>query len=258
MSTEKKAAISAVIITHNEQKNIVRCITSLKVVASEIVVVDSFSTDNTVQLAKDLGANVIQHPFEGHIQQKNYAMSCASNHWILSLDADEALSDQLKTSILQLSTLDENKVYSFNRLSNYCGKWIKHCGWYPDVKVRLFNKNSGAWGGKNPHDKFIPQNGKEVSHLKGDLLHYTFYTVAQHKEQIKKFSAISAQAYFEKGIRSNTFKIWFSPVAKFIRNYMVKLGFLDGYKGWLICSLSAKATYLKYVQLKNIQKAQKG
>ncbi len=253
---EKLPNISAVIITFNEEKNIARCIKSLKNLVDEIVVVDSFSTDATVELAKSLGASVIQHTFEGYVEQKNYALSCARNNWVLSIDADEALSEDLKKSLKALKTLDESKVYSFNRLSNYCGQWIKHCGWYPDVKVRLFTKQSGKWGGKNPHDKYIANPGISVQHLRGDLLHYTFYTVEQHQQQIHKFSTISAQAYFEKGIRSNGLKIIFSPLSKFLRNYLLKLGFLDGYYGWVICSQSAKATYLKYVKLKNIQEAQ--
>ena len=253
---ERLPKISAVVITFNEEKNIERCIKSLLGLVDEIVVVDSFSNDNTVLLAKNLGAIVVQHAFEGYVEQKNYALKCANNNWIISLDADEALSEELKRSILQLNSLEIDKVYSFNRLSNYCGQWIKHCGWYPDVKVRLINKVSGEWGGKNPHDKFISKTGIQSQHLKGDLLHYTFYTVEEHQKQIHKFSSISAQAYFEKGIRSNGFKIIFSPVSKFLRNYIIKLGFLDGYFGWVICTQSAKATYLKYVKLKNIQETQ--
>lgn len=253
---EKSIKISAAIIAFNEKRNIERCISSLKGVADEIVVIDSHSTDETGELAAKAGAIVFRHQFEGYIQQKNYAITKCSHNWVLSLDADEALSEELKRSILETKNNIRGVAYSFNRLSSYCGKWIRHCGWYPDVKVRLFRKNAGSWGGKNPHDKFIVGKDQEVIHLKGDLLHYTYYTVEQHKQQIERFSTISAQAYYDKGIRSNTFKIIFSPVAKFIRNYILKAGFLDGYYGILICVLSAKATYYKYNKLKKIEKSQ--
>ena len=225
-------------------------------IVDEVVVVDSFSTDETRDLAAQCGAKVLTHEFEGHIQQKNYAMRQCEHEWILSLDADEALSDELKDSIQSLKGKAHADAYSFNRRSNYCGQWIWHSGWYPDVKVRLFKKDAGAWGGRNPHDQFIIKKEKKTQHLKGDLLHYTFYTVEQHKKQIENFSSISARAYYEMGRKSNLLKILFSPVAKFIRNYFLKGGILDGYYGLLICSLSAKATYLKYVKLQKIQKGQ--
>lgn len=253
---EKLPKISAVIITYNEEKNIARCINSVVNWVDEIVVVDSFSTDSTLELAKSLGAVVTQHAFGGYIEQKNYALQQAKNEWILSLDADEEVSENLKKSILAIENWNHASIYSFNRLSNYCGQWIKHCGWYPDVKTRLFRKDSGSWGGKNPHDKYIANVGITTQHLKGDLLHYTFYTVEQHQQQIHKFSSIAAQSYYDKGIRSNRFKLVFSPLSKFVRNYILKMGFLDGYYGWVICSQSAKATYLKYAKLKNIQETQ--
>jgi glycosyltransferase involved in cell wall biosynthesis len=250
--------ISAVIIAGNEEKNIVRCVKSLLGIADEIVVVDSYSKDRTVALAKALGANVVQHEFEGYVEQKNYAIDYASFPWVLSLDADEALSEKLRQSIAESKNkLDDQVVYSVNRLNNFCGQWIKHCGWYPDAKLRMFHKSAGHWAGKNPHDKFEIKEGVSVKNLQGDLLHYTFYTLEEHNKQIDKFSGIAAQAYHEKGIKSNTLNLIFSPLFKFFRNYVVKLGFLDGYYGWLICIRSARATYLKYDKLRDIQQAQK-
>jgi hypothetical protein len=174
----------------------------------------------------------------------------------LSIDADEALSDELKESIAKRD-LSKQTVYSVNRLNYFCGQWIKHCGWYPDIKVRMFHKNAGKWAGKNPHDKFEAKENVAIQHLQGDLLHYTFYTLEEHSQQIDKFSGIAAQAYFEKGIRSTALNLLFSPIFKFIRNYVVKLGFLDGYYGWLICIRSARATYLKYDKLSSIQENSK-
>mgnify|MGYP001233099620 FL=1 len=153
--------ISAAIITYNEEKNIERCITSLVNIADEIVVVDSGSNDKTQEIALTLGAKVVINKFEGHIQQKNFAITQTSNEWVISLDADEALSKKLKTSLLKVKEDLKGNGYKFNRLSNYCGKWIKHCGWYPDTKLRLFKKGQGSWKGKNPHDKYILDSGEE-------------------------------------------------------------------------------------------------
>ena len=247
------AAISAVVITYNEEKNIERCLTSLLGVADEILVVDSFSTDRTREISERLGARFLEHPFDGHIQQKNYAWTQANCPYVLSLDADEALSEELIVSILSVKPSLDQDGYSFNRLTNYCGKWIWHSGWYPDVKIRLFRKGTGSWGGMNPHDKYLPYNLEKVQHLSGDLLHYTFYSVDEHREQVRKFTDISSRAMFEQGRRSNWFRVVFSPMAKFLRNYVIHRGFLDGREGWLIATISGKATYLKYKKLLKLQ-----
>ena len=155
--------ISAAIITFNEEKNIERCITSLRNVADEVVIIDSGSTDRTVEIAKDLKATIFTNPFKGHIQQKNFAITKTQYDWVISLDADEALSEELTASILAVKENLKGSGYIFSRLTNYCGKWIKHCGWYPDKKLRLFKKHEGKWGGKNPHDKYLLNDpGNEV------------------------------------------------------------------------------------------------
>jgi glycosyltransferase involved in cell wall biosynthesis len=245
--------ISAAIITYNEEKNIERCITSLVNIADEIVVVDSGSNDKTQEIALTLGAKVVINKFEGHIQQKNFAITQTSNEWVISLDADEALSKKLKTSLLKVKEDLKGNGYKFNRLSNYCGKWIKHCGWYPDTKLRLFKKGQGSWKGKNPHDKYILDSGEET-HLEGDLLHYTFYNVSEHKAQIIKFSNVAAQSLFELNKKSNWALIIGKTVFKFFRNYLLKRGFLDGITGFHICRLSAHATYLRYYKLLKLHK----
>ena len=245
--------ISAAIITYNEEKNISRCINSLIDIADEIIVVDSGSEDKTQDIALKLGAKVIINKFEGHIQQKNFAITQTSNDWVISLDADEALSNELKNSLIKIKKNLEGNGYKFNRLTNYCGKWIKYCGWYPDTKLRLFKKGKGCWSGKNPHDKYVLNSGKET-HLKGDILHYTFYEVREHKAQIIKFSEIAAQSLFESNKKSNWTLIIGKTIFKFIRNYFLKFGFLDGVTGFHICRLSAHATYLRYYKLLKLQK----
>lgn len=246
--------ISAVIITYNEEKNIRRCLQSLQRVADDIVVVDSFSSDQTEAIVKELGARFISHPFQGHIEQKNWAITQAKYPHVLSLDADEALDSELESEIMKVKSNWQADAYRLKRLTNYCGKWIRHGLWYPDKKLRLWDSRKGAWGGQNPHDTFIMEAGCEIKELEGYLLHYSFYTFEQHLAQIRKFTDISSQAAFKRGKRSNWFKMIFSPSLKFIRAYFFRLGFLDGKEGWMIARWSAYATFLKYSKLKRLQK----
>ena len=165
--------LSVVIITFNEEKNIERCLKSVQEIADEIIVLDSFSSDKTEEICKKNNVSFYQHEFDGHIQQKNRVMNMANNDYVLSLDADECLDEALTEEIKKIKDNSTHKAYQFNRLTNYCGKWIKHCGWYPDVKLRIWDKNIARWGGINPHDKVIVDENIEVKHIKGDLLHYS-------------------------------------------------------------------------------------
>lgn len=241
--------LSVVIITFNEERNIGRCLASVKAIADDIVVVDSFSTDRTEAIVKEHGARFIQHAFAGHIEQKNWAITQAAHPFILSLDADEALDDRQRTAIASAKQGDADG-YTMNRLTNYCGTWIRHGGWYPDVKLRLWDSRKGRWTGTNPHDRYEMDAGARVAHLDGDILHYSYYTVADHYKQVEYFTTIAAKALAEKGKRADFVKLWISPVAKFIGSYIVQLGFLDGGHGFTIARVSAYATHLKYAKLK--------
>ncbi len=243
--------LSVVIITFNEELNIARCLDSVTGVADEIIVVDSYSTDMTEEICKKYDVTFIKQEFLGYIEQKTFALQFANNDYVLSLDADEALSSELQDSILNIKSGFEASGYKMNRLTNYCGTWIKHCGWYPDTKLRIFNKNLGSWGGINPHDEFFFKKKEPVTHLSGDLLHYSYYTINDHHKQVERFTDIAAQAYFDNGKRSSLVKLWLSPVVKFIRDYLFLLGFMDGRAGFRICYISAGATYLKYRKLRN-------
>lgn len=245
--------LSVVIITFNEEKNIARCLDSVKDIADEIVVVDSFSTDKTEEICRSRGVKFVQHAFPGHIEQKNWALTQSANPHVLSLDADEALDETLKKNIAAVKEDWACDGYEMNRLTNYCGAWIHHCGWYPDRKLRLFDKTKGKWGGINPHDKY-EMPGAKVCRLKGDILHYSYYTTEDHYKQIEYFTNILAKAMYEKGKKATVFKQYFSPVVKFVKDYFFRLGFLDGYAGWQVCRLSAWATYVKYKKLKVLEK----
>jgi glycosyltransferase involved in cell wall biosynthesis len=246
--------LSVVIITFNEEKNIARCLDSVASIADDVVVVDSFSTDKTKMICAEKGARFVEHKFDGHIEQKNWALSQAKYQYVLSLDADEALTHEIISAITEIKQDWRFDGYSFNRLTNFCGTWIKHCGWYPDKKLRLWDKSKGKWGGMNPHDKIIMQRGAIVSHINHDILHYSFYTVDEHLKQIDYFTDISAKAAFIKGKKSDPFKIFYKSTFKFIRDYILKLGFMDGYHGFVVCRNSAYAKKLKYSKLMELNK----
>ena len=245
-----KLPLSVVIITFNEERNIARCLDSVSNLADEVLVVDSYSKDRTKELALERGAKFVEHPFEGHIQQKNWAWEQASNEWVLSLDADEALDQTLAQSIRELLLgSPENEGYTMNRLTNYCGHWVKHSGWYPDTKMRLFRKGKGAWGGVNPHDKFELNSKEAGGHLTGDILHYSYYTREDHLKQIEYFSNIASLELHEQGKSIATPMIWLKVVAQYVKNLILKTGFLDGKTGFTIARLSAYATFRKYTKL---------
>ncbi len=249
--------LSAVIIAYNEEKNIERCILSLKGVADEIVVLDSLSTDRTAEICRKYGVRFYTQPFAGYIEQKNKAITYASYPRVLSLDADEALSDTLRKSILAVKQNWDADGYTMNRKTNYCGKWIRYCGWYPDRKLRLFDSRKGKWAGLNPHDRFVMQSGAVVKHLRGDLLHFSYYSLEQHRQQMENFSNIAAKAKFQNGEKASLLKIWISPMLKFFKCYFVRMGFLEGKLGWKICTLSAGESYKKYKKLKALYKQKK-
>lgn len=246
--------ISAVIITFNEERNIERCLQTLVGVVDEIVVVDSFSKDRTKEICERYQVTFVEHKFDGHIEQKNWAITQASYPHVLSLDADEALDETLKKEILRVKNDWTADAYSMNRLTNYCGKWVHHCGWYPDTKLRLWDSRLGVWGGDNPHDKYELRDGNQnTQHLKGDILHYSYYTREDHYKQVEYFTTILAKAQFKRGKKAPLLVLFFSPFVKFFKDYFLNLGFLDGYTGFTICRISAYATYLKYKKLRGLR-----
>jgi glycosyltransferase involved in cell wall biosynthesis len=244
--------LSVVIITFNEERNIARCIDSIEAVADDIVVVDSFSTDKTEEICRLKRVRFVQHEFDGHIEQKIWAITQAKFPHILSLDADEALDEELVKSVMAAKQNWVADGYLMNRLTNYCGKWIRHSSWYPDTKLRLWDSRKGKWHGINPHDKFKMEPGCTYKHLKGNILHYSYYSLQEHSNQINKFTDISAQAYFTQGIKSSPERILISPIIKFFKMFVLHLGFLDGFEGFIIARMSSYATFIKYVKLRQL------
>ena len=243
--------LSAVIIAYNEAQNIERCLRSLQAVADEIVVVDSGSTDDTVMKSEAMGARVLNHAFEGHIQQKNWAANQAKGQWIISLDADESLSEELKASLLEWKkSAHEPLAYRFNRLTSYCGHWVRHGGWYPDQKLRLWKNGLAEWTGENPHDRLElvagENTGRSIGHLQGDLLHHSYHTIEDHVGQIAYFSDIAA-AHYEGPLWLTSF--WVRPLKmafQWSKNALIRGGWRDGWAGWTIAKYSAIATAQKY------------
>jgi glycosyltransferase involved in cell wall biosynthesis len=245
--------ISAAIITLDEEENLGRCLASLRGVADEVVVLDSGSKDGTERIAREGGALFVPQRWLGYGPQKNAAADRTSHPWVLSLDADEALSDELRTSILRLKADGPAaEAYEVNRLNWYCGRFLRHSGWYPDRKVRLWRKGAARWADASIHELAEVAAGARVARLRGDLLHYTIRDRAQHLRTIERFTSLSAEALLRDGKGGQAWKRFVSPAATFVRGYVVKGGFLDGKAGWDVCRLSAWATWLKYEKLRRL------
>jgi glycosyltransferase involved in cell wall biosynthesis len=246
--------ISAVIITYNEENFIGRCLESLEGVADEIVVIDSFSTDRTEEICKKHNVRFIQHEFEGFRDQKNYALQFATHKTILSLDADEALSGELKDSILRAKEKWDFDGYMVNRRNNFCGKWIRFSEWYPDRQLRLFYVDHGKWGELNLHERFMLSNGARIGKLKGDLLHWPFTSHEDHTEKMKRYSKIGAEEYHKAGRKASLFTPYVHGIWGFFRTYFLKGGIFDGSNGFRICSHYAMSAFNKYKLLRKYNK----
>ena len=245
--------ISAVIITFNEEKYIRNCIESVKDLVDEIVIVDSFSTDKTEEICRQYDIKFIQFAFDGHIQQKNRALDLASNNYVLSLDADEVLSPELQQSVLAIKKAWNADAYRFNRLTNYCGKqWMRYGEWYPGTKLRLWDKRKGRWGGYNPHDMVVMEKDTTVRWAKGDILHYSCDSISEHILKENSYSDIMAKDKCQIGIKAPIIKIIYKTTWRFVYNYFFRLGFLDGFYGFVVCSVTSFGVFLKYAKLRQL------
>ncbi|MCC2548294.1 glycosyltransferase family 2 protein [Hymenobacter sp. BT175] len=243
--------LSVVIITYNEERNIGRCLQALGDVADEVLVVDSFSTDQTVAICQSHGARVEQHAFEGYVEQKNYATARARYDYVLQLDADEVLTDELRQSIREAKQRWQGAGYQLARLTNYCGSWVRHGGWYPDRKLRLYDRRLGRWEGLLLHERYEPRAGQPVGVLPGDLLHYSYHSVEQHVQQLNRFTSIAADELALRGkTRVTLFHLVLKPVWKFVHGYFFRLGLLDGFAGLCIAVISAWGVFLKFAKLR--------
>lgn len=239
------AKISACIISYNEEEKIEDCLKSLQSVVDEIIVVDSLSADRTKEIATRYTDSIFDQEFLGHVEQKNLAVSKASHDWILSLDCDERLTPELVSSILKIKgNLGQADAYCMARKTFYVYRWLNHC-WYPDFKVRLFNRNTAKWGGVNPHDR-IEVQGSKIMTLDGDIQHYSFNSISEHIRTIDNFTEIGAREIIKRNKPVTMISPWTHGLWTFLRLYIFKRGFLDGYAGLVVSVLSGMHAFVKY------------
>ena len=238
--------ISATIITHNEERNLPRAIESLRS-ADQILIVDSGSSDRTVEIARNFGAEVIESRWRGYAQQKNFAAQQASYDWILSIDADESISEALEADIWQLKKSGPQfDAYTMPRMAQYLGRWIRHSGWYPDRKVRLYDRRKAEWVGDYVHES-VKVTGS-LGHLESNLLHFTCDSLSEHLKTMDRYTTLAAVQLIDRKQTVTWGRLIFEPPWTFFRTYFLKLGFLDGVEGLAIANMAALYNFLKYAK----------
>lgn len=238
--------ISATIITCNEERNIVRVIESLRC-CDEIIVVDSGSTDRTCELAANLGAKVIESPWPGYAKQKNLAAERAAHDWILSLDADEALSEGLEAEIWRIKKQGPRfDAYTMPRIAQYLGRWILHSGWYPDRKIRLYHREKASWKGDFVHESVFTDGS--TGHLDGQILHHTCDSLSEHLRTLDRYTTLAAEQLVFRKKKVTLWRLLVDPPWTFVSTYFLKRGFLDGLEGLVIAYMAAFYTFLKYAK----------
>ncbi len=246
--------LSVVIITKNEGHVIGNTLQSLQDVADDIVIVDNGSTDDTLKIARQFNATVIETGWDGYGRNKNKGIDAAKHDWILNLDADEAIDEALKQSLLLLHLQNEKEVFNIRFKNFFCGKWIRFGEWGFDSHIRLFNRRLVRWNNAEVHESLIFPEGVLITKLKGNILHYTVNNRQEYEAKTKAYAMMNAKKYFDAGKKSNLFKQYFSPLFAFLQHYIFRLGFLDGKEGFIIAKSTARYTFLKYKFLNQLYK----
>ena len=240
--------ISVVIITFNAERVLEKVLTQAKKLTKEIVVVDSFSTDKTEAIATEFEVNFHKKEWEGYGSQKNYANDLASNNWVLSIDADEVLSNELINEINTLNLSDENTAFNIPFKNNYCGKLIKHGRWKNEYHVRLFNRKTTSWNTNQVHEG-LNLSGIKIIDLKNPIFHFSMQSKEQHIAKAKKYAEMGAKKMHKQGKKATFIKQYINPIFRFINDYIFRLGFLDGKLGFQLAYIISKETYWKYSKL---------
>lgn len=245
--------ISAAIIAFNEEAKIGRALVSLARIADEIIVVDSGSTDKTTVISSELGARVVQNRWPGYRDQKQFATDLAANDWVLSLDADEEISPELAEEILAWKQRDpgETSGYYLPRITCFMGRWIRHTTWYPDLQLRLYRKSKGTWAGGRLHEGF--RTDGETSAMSGHIRHYSYANISEYLIQLENFSTLAAADRLDKGKKSGLVQLMLSPPLVFLKNYVLKAGFLDGTAGFAVSFMAAVSTFFKLLKTEELR-----
>lgn len=259
----RSVPLSVCIITLNERDNLPRCLASVAGLATQVVVLDSCSTDGTQQLARQAGAEVHERPFAGHVQQKQQALDLAREDWVLSLDADEWLDAGLRAEIAGIvkggpaaggAAARDCVAFELNRRNEYLGAWIDHCGWSPQWRLRLARRGQARWAGTDPHDRLVASGEGQVGRLSGRLCHRPYRDLADHVAKINRYTDTMARRRYEGGERGSLVQLVLNPPARFVRMYVLRAGFLDGWRGLLVSALGAFYVFLKYAKLRELSR----
>jgi len=252
-STERPR-VSACIIAFDEEDRIEDCIRSLEW-CDEILVVDSHSRDRTREIAAGLGARVVERDWPGHVAQKEFAVREARYDWVLCIDCDERVSADLRLEILDLRDAGFPRFagWTMPRMSNYLGRWIKNGTWYPDRQLRLFDRRRGRWGGNDPHDRV--ELDSEPGALSGDLQHHPYRDLSDHLRRIDRYTTTMAEGLHRRGRRARRLDLVVRPAARWINFYVLRTGFLDGWRGFLLACLAAHYVQMKYAKLYALERA---
>jgi glycosyltransferase involved in cell wall biosynthesis len=248
-------AVTAILIAYNEELDLPRALASLQGVADEVILVDSGSTDRTCEIARAFGARVYSRKLDSFAEQKNYAASFASNDWLLCIDCDEELSPELRSSILAWRQETPDKTgYDFSRMTNYLGGWIRHSGWYPDYKLKLYRRDRGKF--VDVLHEAVKLDGP-AGRLEGHLLHYSIRSYAENKAKLDFLTTMAAENMFSHGRRNWRAAMIFAPPWTFFQRLVFQMGVLDGRRGWLIAWMSANYIYIKYRKLGRLRAGEK-
>ena len=244
-----RVKVSVCVITLDEERNLEDCLSSVAW-ADELVVVDSGSTDRTLEIAREFGCTIVKQEFLGHVKQKELAVLSASNDWVLCLDADERLEQGAEDEVLGILSSETGRAragYTFPRHTWYLGGWLDHGGWWPEYRLRLYNRTKGGWTGIDPHDR-VDVKG-ETARLKSEIIHYNYRDITHHIEKVNSYTSIMADRRAEAGKKPSLFKMLFNPPGRFFRMYLLRRGFMDGKRGLVLAVIGSFYVFLKYAKL---------